>query len=294
MEIYQLRSFVTVARLGNLTRAAEALHVTQPAVTAQIKALEEELGVTLFDRRPGRIVLTRTGEMLVPDADHILAGIGGLLSKARALQGSVTGTFLIGTLGDPDALRLGSLLSAMVRAMPVLDIKTRQGHSEALRELVATGALRAAFYIGPNTPRDVLALPLQTIHYRVVGPPSFKDRLLHAGWRELADMPWIGCSPQHHAQVLLRDMFARQGLSPNVAIDMDEFASPHSLVRAGVGLALLREDIAVPAGARDEMAIWPHARASALLSFIHGTTTANDPATVETLALLRSVWRLGS
>ncbi len=53
MEIYQLRAFVTVAKLGNLTRAAEVLHVTQPAVTAQIKALEEELGITVFDRRHG-------------------------------------------------------------------------------------------------------------------------------------------------------------------------------------------------------------------------------------------------
>jgi DNA-binding transcriptional ArsR family regulator len=55
MEIYQLRAFVTVAKIGHLTRAAEVLHVTQPAVTGQIKALEEELGIALFDRRPGRI-----------------------------------------------------------------------------------------------------------------------------------------------------------------------------------------------------------------------------------------------
>ncbi len=59
MEIYQLRAFATAARLGNLTRTAEALHLTQPAITAQIKALEEELGVALFERRPGGITLTR-------------------------------------------------------------------------------------------------------------------------------------------------------------------------------------------------------------------------------------------
>lgn len=53
MEIYQLRAFATAARLGNLTRTAEALHLTQPAITAQIKALEEDLGVSLFERRPG-------------------------------------------------------------------------------------------------------------------------------------------------------------------------------------------------------------------------------------------------
>ena len=75
MEIYQLRAFVTVARIGQLTRAAEALHVTQPAVTGQIKALEEELGVSLFDRRPGRIALTRAGERLLPEAEKVLADV---------------------------------------------------------------------------------------------------------------------------------------------------------------------------------------------------------------------------
>ena len=62
MEMYQLRAYVTAATLGSVTRTAEALHLTQPAITAQIKALEEELGVALFDRRPGRISLTRAGE----------------------------------------------------------------------------------------------------------------------------------------------------------------------------------------------------------------------------------------
>ena len=68
MEMYQLRAYVTAATLGSVTRTAEALHLTQPAITAQIKALEEELGVALFDRRPGRISLTKAGEELLPQA----------------------------------------------------------------------------------------------------------------------------------------------------------------------------------------------------------------------------------
>lgn len=293
MEIYQLRSFVTVAKLGNLTRAAEALHVTQPAVTAQIKALEEELGVTLFDRRPGRIVLTRTGELLIPDVDQVLAVVGSLVAKARELKGRVTGAFVLGTMGDPDSLRLGSLLSSMVQTLPLLEIKTRQGHAEELRELVATEVLNGAFYIGPGIPRDVLGLPLQTIHYRIVGPFSFGQRLLHAGWREIAEMPWIGSSAQHHAQVLLKDLLARQGLEPHIAVETDETASPHSLVRAGLGLALLREDLALPAAERDEVTVWPHARVPALLSFIYPRTAEFDPATTATVSQLRAVWGLG-
>ena len=62
MEIYQLRTFVTVAQQGHLTQAAELLHLSQPAVTAQIKALEEEVGMPLFERTAGGVNLSRIGQ----------------------------------------------------------------------------------------------------------------------------------------------------------------------------------------------------------------------------------------
>lgn len=294
MEIYQLRAFVTVAKIGQLTRAAEALHVTQPAVTGQIKALEEELGVSLFDRRPGRIALTRAGERLLPEAEKVLAAAGSLIGRARELQGEVAGSLVIGTLGDPDALRLGSLLGGLVSALPLLDIKTRSGDAETLREAVATSTLQAAFYIGPHIPRDVLGLPLQTINYRVVAPVAHRERLLHAGWREIADLPWIGTPYAGHVQTLLRDLFSRQGLLPNQVVESDDASAPYSLVRAGLGLALLREDMAVPAAERDELVIWPHTRVAALLSFIYPKTAEHDPAIVAALSVLRQVWGLPS
>lgn len=292
MEIYQLRAFVTVAKIGHLTRAAEALHVTQPAVTGQIKALEEELGIALFDRRPGRIALTRAGERLLPEAEKVLAAAGSLLGQARELQGEVSGSLVIGTVGDPDSLRLGSLLGGLVGALPLLEIKTRSGDAEALREAVATSTLGASFYIGPNIPRDVNGLPLQTLHYRIAAPFAFSHQVLHAGWREIADMPWIGAPHASHAQSLLRDLFSRQGLLPNIVLESDDASAPHSLVRAGLGLALLREDIAVPAAERDEVVIWPHTRVAAMLSFIYPKTSEHDPAIVAALSVLRGIWGL--
>lgn len=292
MEIYQLRAFVTVAKIGHLTRAAEALHVTQPAVTGQIKALEEELGIALFDRRPGRIALTRAGERLLPEAEKVLAAAGSLLGQARELQGEVSGSLVVGTVGDPDSLRLGSLLGGLVSALPLLEIKTRSGDAETLREAIATSTLGASFYIGPNIPRDVNGIPLQTLHYRIAAPFSFSHQVLHAGWREIADMPWIGAPHASHAQTLLRDLFSRQGLLPNIVLESDDASAPHSLVRAGLGLALLREDVAVPAAERDEVVIWPHTRVAAMLSFIYPKTSEHDPAIVAALSVLRGVWGL--
>ncbi len=294
MEIYQLRAFVTAARLGNLTRTAEALHVTQPAITAQIKALEESLGVTLFERRPGGITLTRAGERLLPDAEQILTAAGHLLGRARELQGEVTGQLVLGTLGEPDSLRLGSLLGVLAEKLPLLEIKTRHGPAEDLREQVQAGLLQGAFYIGPHLPREVSGMALQSIHYRIVAPWRERDKLLHASWRELAAMPWVGASPRHHLQGLLQGMFARQGLVPHQVIESDEVALPFSLARAGVALALVREEVATQAAARQEVVIWPHARLGALLAFIHPRAAEHDPAVVATLSALREVWGLAA
>ena len=74
----------------------------------------------------------------------------------------------------------------------------------------------------------------------------------------------------------------------------DEAAAPLSLIRSGVGLALMREDVAVPASERGELLIWPHARVAALLSFIYPKSAEHDPALVATLSVLRQVWGLSA
>ncbi|HXU65990.1 MAG TPA: LysR family transcriptional regulator, partial [Casimicrobiaceae bacterium] len=78
MELYQLRSFAAVAELGHLTRAAERLHVSQPAVSAQIKALEDELSVLLFERGATGMALTAAGRALLPEALRVIAATQSL------------------------------------------------------------------------------------------------------------------------------------------------------------------------------------------------------------------------
>src|SRR5436305_135346 len=72
MDIQQLRTFVTVARVGSITRAAEALHITQPAASGQIKSLEEELSLRLLTRTTASLALTQAGQELLPKAEHTL------------------------------------------------------------------------------------------------------------------------------------------------------------------------------------------------------------------------------
>lgn len=294
MEIYQLRTFAIVARLGHITRAAELLHVTQPAVTAHIKALEQELGIALFDRSHGRITLTKSGELLLPEVEKTLSVFNSVLAKAKEMKGELTGRALIGTLGDPDFLRLGSFLNGLHAALPLLEIKTRSVLSGLMIDDIVRGELSAGFYLGKVIDRSLATLALRGVLYRIVAPLSHAERLPGCGWREIAAMPWIGAPLQSHLHELLVTLFSGQGLTPNVIIETDELTSLDSLVRAGVGLSLMREDLALAAAERNELVIWSHGAVETQLSFVYLASNESDPMLVGMLSVIRDVWRIKS
>ena len=123
MELYQLRSFAAIAETGNLTRAAEKLHVSQPAVSAQIRSLEDELDLALFARTPAGMELTPAGQRVLADAERVLAAAQVLRNHARALKNEVAGKVGVGTLSDPLFTRIGEFLSATVKRHPLLQVE---------------------------------------------------------------------------------------------------------------------------------------------------------------------------
>jgi hypothetical protein len=101
VEIYQLRAFIAVARTGHMTRAAERLHLTQSAVSKQLKLLEEELGAPLFERSASGMALSVAGKRLLPLARCTLDAATELMSAAKLMQGWVSGLLRLGTLRRP-------------------------------------------------------------------------------------------------------------------------------------------------------------------------------------------------
>ena len=118
MELYQLRTFAMVAEVGNLTRAAERLHTSQPAVSAHIKALEAELGLSLFERTPKGMQLTPAGAALKAKAAAALSAADAVRFEAKRLKDELTGTLRLGLHIDPQYLRVADLLTVLGRAHP--------------------------------------------------------------------------------------------------------------------------------------------------------------------------------
>lgn len=292
MELHQIRAFVTVARVGNVTKAAEVLCVTQPAVTAQIKGLESSLGVALFDRSGGHITLTRAGEKLLTLAGTVLAAAAELKGLARGMQGELAGRVELGLPGETsDFLRTGSLSVAVQRDLPLVELQTRTKPVGQLLDMVRGGGLTGAFVISASPPRDMQWIALRSISYRVAIPTRLASEMQRGGWRVLANLPWVSGVIESHIHQLLRNLFEQQGLEPSVVMRSEDTSTLESFVRAGTACALLREEVAIPGVERSEWHVWGHARIEAQLYFCSSTDLASDPLVVALSSAVHELWR---
>ena len=177
MELYQLRTFVTVAEEGHLTRASERLHTSQPAVSAPYQGPEEEMGVPLFIRTPKGMVLTREGEILQARAQTALDTIDALYREASQLKDNVVGTARIGLHIDPQFLKIDGFLSHMRRHHPELDFHLLQRWSWQLPAAFKKGDLDGGFVYGDPGIAELEVIALRTFNVVVVGPADWGERM---------------------------------------------------------------------------------------------------------------------
>jgi DNA-binding transcriptional LysR family regulator len=290
MELYQLRSFSAVAELGNLTRAAERLHLSQPAVSAHIKALEEELEVALFERGPGGMTLTAAGRLLLGEAGNVMAAAQQLRSRALALRGQVVGHVRLGTLTDPGFIRLGDLLARAFERYPLLTLELHHEVTGAAFDKVRDGELDASFYYGERTHPAVSALRLRDIAFRVAAPAAWRERVEHADWAAIAALPWIMTPPISSHFALAHELFRSKGTEPATVVQADNESVIRSLVASGLGLALVREDMALLDRAAGGICLWGELRLTTGVWFITPKERGREPALAALSALVADLW----
>jgi DNA-binding transcriptional LysR family regulator len=293
MELYQLRTFAAVAEEGHLTRAAERLHVSQPAVSGQIKALEQELGVRLFERSASGMALTIAGRDLLAAAQRVLTAAEDMKQSARRLSGEIAGVLRVGTVSNPAAIRLGDLLAAAIERHPRLQLELQHEVSGVALEAVREGRLDASFYFGDAPGRGIVALRLREPVYCVTGPAAWADRIVGADWEQIAALPWILTPAISTHNRLVTRLFEQQGVHPpQRRVEADQESVIESLVVSGIGMALMREEAARARAAAGEICIWDKARLRTTLWFVCAAERAEDPLLKALFALLHEVWQL--
>lgn len=292
MELYQLRGFSAVAELGHMTRAAERLHVSQPALSAQIRALEELLSVKLFERTSAGMRLTTAGRRLLPDAEAVLDAAEQLKNHARALSGEAAGLLRLGTVSEPEFIRVADFMAGTIARYPLIQVEFHQGITGQVFERVREDELDASFYYGDLSDPDILSLKLRDVAYRVIAPPGWRSKIDRAQWDDIARLPWVMAPPISTHHHLVMSLFRRHGSVPAKVVEADQEPVLSSLAMAGAGLGLMREDRALGNLEQGKVCIWGEARLETTLRFIYRRARKEDPLIRAALDVLTEVWEL--
>jgi len=302
-----LRAFVAVAREGNVSRAAVRLHLSQPAVSLQLKSLAASTGLVLFTRTPQGLALTRDGAALLPQAEKALASLADFSQAASSLHSTVRGRLRIGTILDPEFTRLGAFLKELVESAPQIETELRQGMSGDVLAQIARGELDVGFYLGvpgdaePNpassaakrAPAGAMfeAKILSHFTYRVLAPAGWGEQVLGRDWKALAALPWLAtpAASAHHR--MLASVFGPLGVEPRHVALVDQEASMLDLVRSGVGLSLVRDSIAIREAQARGLVIADRVSLDCDLSFVCLKARVADPVVAGAWAALEKVWR---
>jgi DNA-binding transcriptional LysR family regulator len=292
MELYQLRTFVTVAETGNLTQASERLFTSQPAVSAHIKALEQELDIVLFERTARGMRLTDKGMVLREHAQQVLDSSHSLKNKAKSLQSELPSVLRIGLNSDTQYLRLGEWHSALISQHPHLKIELSNAASVELLKQVKKGELDATFFSGDSHETELAYIDLFTTEAVVAGAPKYAEALEEADAEQLAQLPWIQpealCLIYHRA---IDDLFEHSCHKPqNVILSATE-DSTLTLVRAGAGLAFIRDDEAQKLMENGQVVIWPKKRFSMPLRFGYLGSRSHDVSILALLDIISSCFK---
>lgn len=295
MELYQLRTFAAVAEEGHLTRAAERLHLSQPAVSGQIKALESQFEVRLFDRLTTGMELTAAGRELLAHAKMVLGAADALLQTARNLKGGISGTLRIGTVSDPTTIRVGELLRCAVRRFPGLELELHREVSGVALEHVRERKLDASYYFGDHPGPGFTAVPLREFVYRVAAPAQWRAKVKDAGWPEIAALPWVMTPEISTHSRLVRKLLSDHGIEPPQRhVEADDERVIIDLVHAGVGVSLMREELALESEAAGAVYVWNRERLKTTLWFVCLAEQEADARIAALLELVRETWPAGA
>lgn len=302
-ELRTVQCFATVVREGNVTRAAEKLHLSQPAVTQQLKNLSERSGLTLFTRKAKGLVLTPDGAILAQKAEQVLSLLDEFRQTARDLSGQVRGSLRIGTILDPDFIRLGAFFNTLVRRSPAIRAELTHGMSGDVPERILRNEMDAGFYLGDvnastnhSTTGNSDDVPLfhrvelASVLYWVIAPSGWEHRVSGRSWDELAALPWIGTPAGSVHRRLLEPIFHQSGVRQNIITVVDQEPSMLAMVRSGVGLSLCRDSIALNERQTRGMVISDTVEVSTTLDFICLNTRRQDPVISTAYDILLDVW----
>ena len=255
MELRHLRYFVCVAEIENVSRAALKLHVSQPALSRQIRDLENEIGVLLLERTAKSVSLTEAGRVFLDEARAVLNRAEQAVERAQATAGGDT-ELHVGHSPTPTAPLLPGILGAYQRAIPQVRVRLYDGTNDENLRGVHEGRLDLAFvWIPPRKSalRKLRFEPLrQELSCLAVSPKHPFARHDSVSLAEAAREPFVGYNREEYRDYYRRldFVFAKVKVKPRIVEEYDGFSSLIPAIESGRGVALVSESFVHSAGKR--------------------------------------------
>ncbi|MFI7104232.1 LysR family transcriptional regulator [Streptomyces sp. NPDC050161] len=247
MEIRQLRYFLAIADAGTFTAAAERLRISQPGLSASIRALEHRLGTALLVRGRKRVELTEAGRELYVGARRALAALEATESQIRCGPGVTKSTLPVGAIPSFAGLDLAALISRFTAENPHVDVDVTGGMPLDLFAKLTDRTIELAFVtMPPQAPPGIRLTPLST--YPMVLACPLGHRLAGRRSVELAalrDETFVDFPADLVARQVTDQAFQAAGISRNVRVTCNEIGSLLELVAHGLGIAIVPRPLAI-------------------------------------------------
>lgn len=242
LENFRLRVFRAVAHHLNFSRAAEELLLTQPAVTQQIKALEEELGFALFDRGGGRIGLTASGQTLLPFAERLRELSAEAVSAVAEASGQQAGELALGASQTIAQYVLPGLIASFIAAEPRVRVTLRSGNSDEMLEALLAHEVQLALVEGPEQRRDVHIEPFMEDRMVLVVPQDHAWAEQQIELAALKQAPLLMREFGSGSRRVVEQALAQAGLKTRelqIRMELDSTEGLLSAVEAGLGVTFV-------------------------------------------------------
>ena len=240
MDVKQLKALVTVVETGSVTRAGELLHLVQPAITRQIRSLERELGVELFERTRHGMRPTAAGLSLAERARRALTELDRARAELAPAPGVLTGLVTVGLLESTAELLAEPLVTAVRSEHPGIELRLLTAYSGHLQQWLDDGDLDVSLLYNLASAPSLNVRPLLREKLWVVGPAS--DGLSAAtpvALREVATHRVILPAPGHGLRALIDQAVAQAQVQLDVAVQTNSMSLQKQLVRHGHGWTIL-------------------------------------------------------
>ncbi|QEM69390.1 LysR family transcriptional regulator [Geobacter sp. FeAm09] len=240
MDLRQLRFFAEIARFSNFTRAAEELHVAQPAVSTAIRKLEEELELVLFNRQDRKVSLTAEGEILLEHARRILGDLKAAGQEMADLRGLGKGEVRVGVPPMMSAYFFPTIICAFAKRYPHLHLAVSGEGAASILKMIIQGELDMGVIAGGHAPDSLEVRHILREEVVMCIPPDHPFTARSAvSLEEFARQPLIMFKEGYYQREMLFEEMKESGMTPEVVFETNLYTMVKSLVKKGLGISTL-------------------------------------------------------